>query len=155
MCSIDILTISSIITSGEILSQRRKKEGQSLDSRPRSLSYKGTLDVQTQRIADKIKDLDNDFKTYHLCIIELVENKEVLAEEQTISDEHDDIVAEMAVAVERFLSSSESSPSEVNSIAEKATRNRHLMHLQRLAEIAEPANTDICLLEQLKGDVVQ
>ena len=144
-------------------------EGRSLDSRPRSLSCKVTLDVQTlppfhaQRIADKIKDLDNDFKTHHLSIIELVDNEEVLAEEQTISDDHDDIIAEMAVAVERLLSSSESSPSEAHSIAEKATVNRRLMHLQRLvetvaeriAEIEDPADMDICLLEQLEGDVVQ
>ncbi len=114
--------------------------------------------LHAQRITDKIKDLDNDFKTHHLSIIELVES-----EEDTISDEHNDIVAEMAVAVERLLSSSELSPSEAHSIAEKATVNRRLMHPQRLVEtaieriaaIVDPADTDICLLEQLEGDVVQ
>ena len=157
--------------SGEISSRRRKRgairgsitrlqtniiELQSNPGRP-------DTPFHAQRIADKIKDLDNDFKTHHLSIIELVDNEEVLAEEQTISGDHDDIIAEMAVVVERLLSSSESSPSEAHSIAEKATVNRRLMHLQRLvetvaeriAEIEDPADTDICLLEQLEGDVVQ
>ena len=155
--------------SGEISSRRRKRgaiRGSITQLQTKIIelqSNPGRPDTpfHAQRIADKIKDLDNDFKTHHLSIIELVDNEEVLAEEQTISDDHDDIIAEMAV--ERLLSSSESSPSEAHSIAEKATVNRRLMHLQRLvetvaeriAEIEDPADTDICLLEQLEGDVVQ
>ena len=152
----------SITMSGEISGRSRKRGAVrgsitwlqtkiiGLQADPR------TQDTQlhAQRIAEKLEVLDSDFKTHHLSIFELVENEEVLAEEQAISDEHDDIVAEIAVAIERLLSSSESSPSEAHSIAEKATVSCRLTHLQRVvetAEIVDPTDTDICLLEQLEG----
>ncbi len=155
--------------SGEI-SVRRRKRGAIRGSITRlqtkvielqSNTELPDIQLRARRIADKVKDLDNDFKTHHFSIIELVENADVLDEEQAISDEHDDIVSEIAVAVERLISSSESSPSEAHSIAEKATVSRRLTHLhriveaasERIAEILDPADIYICLLEQLDGDV--
>ena len=102
----------------------------------------------------KLDALDSDFRTHHHAFID----EEILQGEQNTLDEHDDLVAQLAVRIQQLItlctSSLDSSPRKIAS--------RRLSHLQKtLSTIGEAITSsdvtaDPCLLRQYEeqlGDV--
>ena len=58
-----------------------------------------------QGLASKLKTLAAEFKTHHLAIIHLTDEEEALLEKQQALDDHDDIVSELTVHIQRLISS--------------------------------------------------
>ena len=57
-----------------------------------------------QRMSQKVKELDSEFKTYHYGLIDLVDDDETLRKEQTVLDEHDDAISLLATRIEHLIS---------------------------------------------------
>ena len=109
-----------------------------------------TLEL-TQRMSQKLSDLDSEFRTHHHALVDLIDDEEALAKEQETLDVHDDLVAELAVRVKQVIVAS--SPSSNDSSRRIASRK--LSHLQKsltgIASIVSDASThvsDMCLLRQ-------
>ena len=113
-------------------------------------SRQATLGL-AQGMTRKLDALDSDFRTHHHALIDLIDDEEALQEEQSTLDEHDDVVAELAVRIQQLInlctSFSEDSPRKLAS--------RRLIHLQKsmspisaavAALSGEPDDT--CLLQQ-------
>ena len=53
----------------------------------------------------KVETIDDDFKKYHLEIVDLLEDDaDVIEREQEILDEYDDLVADMKMCLKRLIS---------------------------------------------------
>lgn len=59
---------------------------------------------QAQRLKSKLESLGTEFKTHHYSVIELIEEEDELVDEQTILDQHDDIVAELETRIQKLIS---------------------------------------------------
>ena len=59
-----------------------------------------TACIALQRLVKKIKSLDEEFKTKHFVMVELLDQKEDLTREQTALDEHDNQEADLSDRVE-------------------------------------------------------
>ena len=101
-------------------------------------------------MTQKLDSLNADFRIHHHAIVDVVDDKETLEREQTILDEHDDVIAELAERIEQLVSLcasiSDSLPHRIAS--------RRLSHLQnKLSSVSESITSsngtvDTCLLNQ-------
>ena len=85
-----------------------------------------TLDL-AQRLASKLDSLDAEFKVHHYSVIEHIVVERELLDEQDAIDQHDDIVTELGIRIQKLVSvcsSSSTSPSN--------PRNLQSHKLQRL-----------------------
>ena len=55
-----------------------------------------------QNVASKLKILDTEFRNHRLKIMDLATSEEDLTEEQKALDDHDDIVGEISVRLQRL-----------------------------------------------------
>ena len=85
-----------------------------------------TLEL-TQRMSQKLSDLDSEFRTHHHALIDLIDDEDALAEEQEVLDTHDDLVAELSVRVKQVIVASSPSTSESSC----RISSRKLAHLQK------------------------
>ena len=58
-----------------------------------------------QNVASKLKTLDAEFRNHQLEIMDLATSEEDLTEEQQALDDHDDIVRELSVRIQRLIAS--------------------------------------------------
>lgn len=56
-----------------------------------------------QQMLKRLEDLDGDFRTHHLALIDLVEDEDTLEAEQVILDTHDDDLAAVFVRVKGLI----------------------------------------------------
>ena len=68
----------------------RLKELEDTEDQPNTAAH-------VQQLYTKLKDLDSNFKEFHLLIIDQVDGDEALEAEQIILDKHDDDVANLTV----------------------------------------------------------
>ena len=103
----------------------------------------------------KLDSLDSEFRTNHHALIDLIDDDETLHKEQTVLDEHDDSIAELAARTEQLIklctSASDPSPRRIAS--------RRLSHVKKtLASIVEAVTTsgkdDTCLLHQYEEQLM-
>ena len=52
-----------------------------------------------------LENIDSDFKTHHLALIDLLEEEDDLEREQQVLDEHDETVAALLARISDFISS--------------------------------------------------
>ena len=58
-----------------------------------------------QNAASKLKTLDTEFRDHQLKIIDLTTSEQALAEEQQALDDHDDIISELSIRIQRVITS--------------------------------------------------
>ena len=58
--------------------------------------------IALQRLAKKIKSLDEEFKNKHFILVELLDQEDDLTKEQAALDEHDNQVADLSDRVEQL-----------------------------------------------------
>jgi len=101
-------------TEGErALSTARKRRGvvrasiTRLDGRVAELESKEELTaadrLAAQHLLQKLNSLEAEFRSYHLAVVDLVE-EDALEGEQAILDEHDDRVSRLVVRVQQLVS---------------------------------------------------
>ena len=132
-----------------------------LESRLRELeeiSDQPTTADHAHQLAVRSKALDSEFKSYHLQLVDLIDENddELLEKEQEILDKHDDHVADMNVRFNRLYSNATpTAPGDRQKLS-----SRKLAHLERSvisvrdAIIALPTDhEDISLLEQYQAQL--
>ena len=116
-----------------------------------------------QHLLQKLNSLEADFKTYHLSVVDLLD-EDALESEQVILDETDDQVVCLIIRLHRLTSSVPTTPpppaTESNHGRRLSRRSTHLdkelrMILLSVESISPGAEVDSCLLlqyeEQLSG----
>ena len=154
-------------TDGEhALSTRRKRRGvvrasvTRLDSRVSELERKKETspgDLATaQRFLRKLDELDEEFKSHHLSIVDLI-GEESIDTEQGILDDHDDKVASLSSRLQQFISKLSSAHSSASMDSNpKQHHTRRLSHLERdlklvvttVDTITPGSEVDTCMLQQ-------
>ena len=86
-----------------------------------------------QGMAQKLETLDNDFRTHHHALVDLIDDEGALSEEQGMLDGHDDSVAELSARIRRLISAC--TPSSDHS--SRKVSSRRLSHLQRPQPLSE------------------
>jgi DNA repair exonuclease SbcCD ATPase subunit len=87
-----------------------------------------TLD-HAQRLIKKLESLDAEFRVHHYSVVDLVTAEEELVGEQDTIDQHDDIVEELSVRIQKLVSIC-SNLSEDPS-APRSIHSRKLEHLDK------------------------
>ena len=64
------------------------------------VSQPGIID-HAQRMQQKLDALDTEFRSHHHNIVDLVDSEESLTRKQLALDQHDDLVAELAVRIKQ------------------------------------------------------
>ena len=104
-CDYVIVNMSS---TGEIAKLRRRRgvaKGSITRIETRLATIEGTPDQpnirdSARQMLAKLKEHDADFRKIHLAIIDLTEDEDpALPDEQAVLDEHDDLVATLAVRI--------------------------------------------------------
>ena len=150
------------------ISGKRKKRGvvrastTRLKTKVRELE--GTIDhpdtpSHARRISQKLDTLSSEFMDVHYNLVELIEDGDVLVREQAILDEFEDDTTQIAIAIERLLSSCASaSTSDSNS---KKLLSRKLSRLKGKLEYVSDAttarsieDTDVLLLQEYEASLV-
>ena len=115
-----------------------------------------TLEL-AQRMAQKLTDLDAEFRSHHHALIDLIEDDDALSREQETLDAHDDLVTELSVRIKRVIATSSPSMNE----SARRIASRKLAHLQKSLDSIDSvvndtskAITDMCLLQQYEERVV-
>ena len=113
-----------------------------------------TDDVATrdaaQRMSQKLKELDSEFKTYHYNLIDHIDDDETLGKEQTVLDEHDDTIAALDTRIKRLIAACSSKEEP----ATHKAASRKLLHLERsLSSISDAilsltSESEPCLIQQ-------
>ena len=103
-----------------------------------------------QQMLKSLENVDSDFKTHHLALIDLLEEEDDLEREQQVLDEHNEIVAALFARINRLISSlTTSTDPEPCKIV-----SRRLAHLQRsISAVSTEINlmddtADVCLVRQ-------
>ena len=96
--------------------------------------------THAQHLTKRLENLDNDFKTRHFAIIDVVEDDDQLAEEQEILDRHDDELSNLNLRLQALtLAASSPTPtpaSDSSHLPSRAILERRSAQLQaRLASI--------------------
>ena len=86
-----------------------------------------------QGLASKLKILDAEFKSHQLSIIDLTDDDTDLAAEQQELDDHDDRASELAIRVQRLISTL--SPSTIEGVSR--TSSRRLSRLQEKLDVIQ------------------
>ena len=82
----------------------------------------------------KLKELNAEFRTHHLAIVDLTDDDEELSSEQGALDHHDDKMIEVGARLQRLISA-------ITSSSKRATLKR-LLHLkEKLRSIGESVST--------------
>ena len=89
------------------------------------VSQPATID-HAQRMQQKLDTLDADFRAHHHNIVDLTDSEDSLAREQDVLDEHDDLVAELAVRIKQLITACSSSDTTPHKIAA-----RRLAHVRK------------------------
>ena len=101
------------ITEGAI-SNGRKKRGTVKASITRFLARIGELETavdqpdtlnHTQRSLIRLETLNSEYKVHHFPLIDLIEDEAVLQREQEDLDNHDDVVFDVSVCIEKLVNS--------------------------------------------------
>ena len=83
-----------------------------------------------QRYKEKLIALDAEFKTHHYNIVDVVDDEEALAEEQSILDDHDDVVSQLMTKLQKIIKSN----APVARDDSRSILSRKLSHLRRAIE---------------------
>ena len=160
--------------SAQLISAQRRKRGvirgsltrlrtkiQELKSaRPGDLD---TVAACARRISIRLKDLDSEFQTHHIALVELLEGEEDLVKEQKILDQHDNEISDVAESIDYILSDFDTNlrlASELD--AKRGLVHRKLLQLQKDLDLTTTAvnRLDVSsgkdkpfLLEQHKEDL--
>ena len=148
------------------LSTARKRRGvvrasvTRLDHRVAEMEAKGELTAEdrlsAQHLLQRLNSLDADFKSYHLAIVDLI-NEDTLDGEQAILDENDDKIAALIVRLQQMVSSSSSTTPSLGGESNPARRlSKQLNHLDKelqavrcaVESISPDVEIDSCLLLQ-------
>jgi hypothetical protein len=98
----------------------------------------------------------NPFKLHHFSVIDLIEEEDDLTKEQEIFDAQDEVVIQLALCLEKLISSCSAVDPNQCKIATK-----RLKHLEMgLASISSsissfPLNGDVCLLQQWEDQLAR
>ena len=105
----------------------------------------------THQLAVRSKALDSEFKSYHLQLVDLIDENddELLEKEQEILDKHDDHVADMNVRFNRLYSNATPTASGDR----QKLSSRKLAHLERSVISLPTDHEDISLLEQYQAQL--
>lgn len=123
------------------------------------LDVPGQPTVQADRARElsvKVETLDDEFKKYHLEIVDLLEDdSEILEREQEILDEHDDAVGELKICLKRLIS--EASPDPVKLSIRRLTQLEKSIltirdNLRKLSEYDDDG--DSSLLQQFEAQII-
>lgn len=93
-----------------------------------------TLEL-AQQMAQKLTDLDAEFRSQHNALVDLIEDDATLSQEQETLDTHDDLVAELSVRIKHVIANSSSSANDSSS----RIISRKLAHLQRTLDSIDSA----------------
>ena len=108
------------------LSTSRKRRGVArasvtrMDTRVAKLERKeqsspGDLDT-ARRLLLKLEELDSDFKSYHLTVVDLTEEESLDTEQQAVLDDHDDKITNLSTCLQQVISNLSLTPnSELDS----------------------------------------
>jgi hypothetical protein len=92
------------MSRSEPTSTNRKRKGVVRASVTRLLARVSELEHDTaRRLQQKLEELDSDFKTYHLAVVDLTDD-EALDTEQAMLDEHDDKVTDLSARLQQLVS---------------------------------------------------
>ena len=80
------------------------------------ISQPATID-HAQRMQQKLETLDAEFRAHHHNVVDLTDSGDSLAREQGVLDEHDDLVAELAVCIKQLITACSSSDTTPHKIA--------------------------------------
>ena len=102
----------------------------------------------------KLETYDSEFRVLHYAVIETIDSNDALATEQNVLDDHDDIVEDLTICMQRLITASPS-----GDIRKKAARG--LLQLQKSLAIVEEAIEAIsdvmpeatCLLQQYQEQI--
>ena len=96
------------------ISNGRKKRGTVKASITRLLTHVGDLETavdqadtldHAQRSLIKLETLNSEYKVHHFALIDLIEDETILQREQENLDNHDDIVSDLSVRIQRLINS--------------------------------------------------
>ena len=82
-----------------------------------------------RRMANKLEELDVEFKSHHYALVELIKSDKDLAREQAILDEHENEFADLVIQVEELISSCNPSSDAVSN-ENRSILCRKLAHLK-------------------------
>ena len=104
-----------------------------------------------RRLTTRLQSLVEEFKLHHFAVIDLFDEEEDLAREQETFDDQDEECAQLAMRLERLISSCSSSDSDQCKIASKRLKQLE----KRLSSIFSgvtsfPVDGDVCLLKQFE-----
>ena len=115
----------------------------------------GTPDL-IQQAKLKLQKLDSEFKSRHYDLLDVLEEEHELESEQATLDNHDDIVAELSLRLER-LDAACSTKTKSSDSSERKIAFRKLRHLKNsLASIKGAIEVDLedaCLISQYEEDL--
>ena len=95
-------------------------------------SQPSTVD-HAQRMRQKLDDLDAEFRGHHRNVINLTDSEDSLTREQDALDEHDDLVAELALRIQQLISSCTASDVTARKVA-----TRRLAHVRLRCLMSHP-----------------
>lgn len=116
-----------------------------------------------QNVASKLKTLDTEFRNHQLKIMDLATSEEDLTEEQQALDDHDDIVSELSVRIQRLIASV--TPSTIPDSLKLSTKRLtplqgKLKDIESSVQALDESDDSVCALEEyrdqitgLKGDL--
>ena len=123
--------------------EKRLRELEAIPSQPATADH-------AQELTAKLAVLDAEYKSYHLELIDLIEDSEVLEKEQDTLDNHDDAVTDMNIRLKRLCSIATSSSTD-----QQRMSSRKLAHLEKGILTIQGAITtlpadhdDVSLIEQ-------
>lgn len=107
--------------------------------------------TMAQQTLKSLENVDSDFKTHHLALIDLLEEEDDLEGEQHVLDEHDETVATLFTRISHVISSCTASTDP----QPRRVLSKRLAHLRRsLASVGteitrmEADPSDVCLVRQ-------
>ena len=96
------------------ISNGRKKRGTVKASITRLLAHVGELETavdqpdtldHAQRSLIRLGTLNSEYKVHHFALIDLIEDEAVLQREQENLDNHDDVVSNLSIRIQRLVNS--------------------------------------------------
>lgn len=102
-----------------------------------------TLDL-AQRMVSRLENLDSEFKTHHLELIDLLEDETELAHEQEILDDHDEEMSRLTVGVQRLVVTCSTVPD----------KNARKVASRRIAQFRRSLNTIRVAISDISGNLL-
>ena len=128
--------------------EKRLRELEAIPSQPATADH-------AQELTAKLAVLDAEYKSYHLELIDLVEDSEVLEKEQDTLDNHDDAITDMNIRLKRLCSIATSSSTDQQRMSSRklAHLEKGILTIQGAVATLPADHDDVSLIEQYEAQL--